>query len=72
MEMPKRNQEFEMRGRKFTAIRNYNVMNYTYKNMLDQARETVKLGLFMETITNIKDKCLYDAGKDIETPLYAL
>ena len=33
--MPNRNEEFEMRGRKFTTIRNYNVEHYTYKNMLD-------------------------------------
>ena len=26
----------------------------------------------MESIKNIKDKCLYDAGKDLDTPLYAL
>ena len=32
----------------------------------------MKLGLFLETITNIKDKCLHDAGKEIGTPLYAL
>ena len=35
MEMPNRRQEFEMRGMKFTAVRNYNVVNYTYKNMLE-------------------------------------
>ena len=26
----------------------------------------------MESIANIKDKCLLDAEKDIDTPLYAL
>ena len=30
MEMPKRGQEFEMRGRTFHTVRNYNVLQYTH------------------------------------------
>ena len=32
----------------------------------------MKLGLFLETITNIKNKCLLEGGKDLDTTLYAL